>query len=297
MLHNLAEVSVKTGEYETALDQYLKALEMRRKIGDRRGAAIESYNLGTLFEYQGRYGAAVQSKADALKTFRELDDRGEWLPRVLASYGSALAQAGQFDQAQKMLTEALPIARTMKNEGLIARIVTTQGDVLYYKGDFAGARKQYQDALAIIARAKLQQEESTTRLNLAKVAMREGKSPASPAALSQLSSDAERKGLKFEAVEYSLLAGEAEFRSKRYEPARTLLESAASRADQLGARALVAQAHHLLELICAATNQPAEARRHAATARQALDAIRKDARDDQVLQRSDLKPILQDSAR
>ncbi len=296
MLHNLAEVSVKTGEYETALDQYLKALEMRRKIGDRRGAAIESYNLGTLFEYQGRYGAAVQSKADALKTFRELDDRGEWLPRVLASYGSALAQAGQFDQAQKMLTEALPIARTMKNEGLIARIVTTQGDVLYYKGDFAGARKQYQDALAIIARAKLQQEESTTRLNLAKVAMREGKSLSSPAALSQLSSDAERKGLKFEAVEYSLLAGEAEFRSKRYEPARTLLESAASRADQLGARALVAQAHHLLELTCAATNQPAEARRHAATARQALDAIRKDARDDQVLQRSDLKPILQDSA-
>ena len=154
-----------------------------------------------------------------------------------------------------------------------------------------------QDALAIIVRAKLQQEESTTRLNLTKVAMREGKSPSSPAALSQLSSDAERKGLKFEAVEYSLLAGEAEFRSKRYEPARTLLESAASRADQLGARALVAQAHHLLELICAATNQPAEARRHAATARQALDAIRKDARDDQVLQRSDLKPILQDSAR
>ena len=47
-----------------------------------------------------------------------------------------------------MLTEALPIARAMKNEGLIARIVTTQGDVLYYKGDFAGARKGYQDALA-----------------------------------------------------------------------------------------------------------------------------------------------------
>ena len=64
MLHNLAEVSVKTGEYETALDQYLKALEMRRKIGDRRGAAIESYNLGTLFEYQGRLrrGGPVESR-------------------------------------------------------------------------------------------------------------------------------------------------------------------------------------------------------------------------------------------
>ena len=91
-LHNLAEVSVKTGAYETAQGQYLKALEMWRKIGDRRAAAIELYNLGTLFEYQGRYGAAVQSKADAVKIFREIDDRGEWLPKVLASYGSALAR-------------------------------------------------------------------------------------------------------------------------------------------------------------------------------------------------------------
>ncbi len=155
-----------------------------------------------------------------------------------------------------MLTEALPIARAMKNDELIARIVTTQGDVLYYKGDFAGARKEYQDALAATVRAKLQQEESTTRLNLAKVAMRDGRAAPSPATLIQMSSDLERRGLKFESVEYSLLAGEAEFRAKRYEPARTLLESAASRADRLAAHALLAQAHHLLELICAATNQP-----------------------------------------
>jgi eukaryotic-like serine/threonine-protein kinase len=294
MLHNLAEVSIRTGEYENALDHYLKALEIRRKIGDRRGAAIESYNLGTLFEYQGRYGAAVESKADALKIFRELGDRGEWLPRVLATYGSALAQAGRFDQAQQALTEALPIARSMKSEDLIARIVMSQGDVLYYKGDYAGARKGYQEAVTIAARAKLPEEESAARLKLAKVAMRDGKSSPTSTALQQLSSEAERRGLKFESLEYSLLAAAAEFRSKRYVPARALLEPAAGQADQLGARALVAQAQHLLGLISAATAQPAEARRHAVAARQLLDAIRKDARDDQILQRSDLKPILED---
>ncbi len=292
-LHNLAEVSVKTGAYDTAVSQYLKALELRRQVGDKRTEAIELYHLGTVFEYQGRYGAAVGSKVDAVKIFREIDERSVWLPKLLASYGSALAQAGRFDQAQQMLAEALPIARTMKNEGLVARIVTSQGDVLYYEGDYAGARKEYQEALPVIARAKLTEEESAARLKLAKVAMRDGQSAPTSAALNQLSSESDRRGLKFESVEYSLLAGEAEIRSKRYEPARALVESAADRADQLGARALVARSHHLLGLICAATGQTAEARRHALTARQMLDAIRKDARDDQILQRSDLKPILE----
>lgn len=295
MLHNLAEVSIRTGEYETALDHYLKALEIRRRIGDRKGAALESYNLGTLFEYQGRYGAAVESKADALKTFRELGDRGEWLPKVLASYGSALAQAGRFDQAQQVLTEALPLAQAMKSEDVIARIVRSQGDVLYYKGDYAGARKGYQDALAIAVRAKLPEEESAAWLKLAKAAMREGKASPTSTALKQLSSEAGRRGMKVQSLEYSLLAGAVEFRSKRYEPARELLESAAGQADQLGARALVAQAHHLLGLICTATGQTEEARHHAPTARQVVDAIRKDARDDQILQRSDLKPILENA--
>jgi hypothetical protein len=80
---------------------------MRRRSGDRRGAAISPGNLGAV-RVSGRHGAAVQSKADALKTFRS-DDRGEWLPRVLASL--ARAGAGRSDQAQKMLTEALPCGR------------------------------------------------------------------------------------------------------------------------------------------------------------------------------------------
>jgi serine/threonine protein kinase/tetratricopeptide (TPR) repeat protein len=292
-LHNLAEASLKTGDYQDAAATYLKALDLRRQVGDRRAIGFELYNLGSLFEYQGRYGAAVESKAEALKIYRELGDRDVWLPKVLASYGSALAQAGRFEQAQQVLTEALVVSRAMKRKDVIARIVTGQGDVLYYKGAYADARKAYQDALANAVRAKLPEEESAARLKLAKIAVRAGQSSPISAALKQLSSDAERRGLKFESVEYSLLAAAVEFRSKRYGPARQVLESAADQADRLGARALVAQAHHLLGLICTATGQTDEARRHTLTARQMLDAIRKDARDDQILQRSDLKPILE----
>ena len=70
ILHNLAETSTKMGEYDRALGHYLRGLELRRSDGDKRGAAIESYSMGTLFEYQGRYGAALTAKEEALKTFR-----------------------------------------------------------------------------------------------------------------------------------------------------------------------------------------------------------------------------------
>ena len=66
-LHNLAETATKKGQYDQALKHYLRALDLRREAGDKRGAAIESYSMGTMFEYQGRYGAAINAKEDALK--------------------------------------------------------------------------------------------------------------------------------------------------------------------------------------------------------------------------------------
>ena len=80
-LHNLGETLDKMGRYDQALTRYLRALELRRSDGDKRGAAIESYSIGTIFDYQGRYGAAVKSKEEALKAFRELKQRDFWLAR------------------------------------------------------------------------------------------------------------------------------------------------------------------------------------------------------------------------
>ena len=55
-LHNLAETSWRMGRYDRSLSQYLRALELRRASGDKRGAAIESYSTGAIFDNQGRYG-------------------------------------------------------------------------------------------------------------------------------------------------------------------------------------------------------------------------------------------------
>ena len=73
----------------------MRALELRRSMDDSRGAAIESYSMGTLFDYQGRFGAAINSKQDALKTFRDLKDRTFWMAEILGGYAEALTLAGR----------------------------------------------------------------------------------------------------------------------------------------------------------------------------------------------------------
>ena len=70
-LHNLGETLSRMGKYDQALTRYLSALDARRAAGDTRTAAMESYSIGTIFDYQGRYGAAAKSKGEALQAFRE----------------------------------------------------------------------------------------------------------------------------------------------------------------------------------------------------------------------------------
>ena len=117
-------------------------------MGNKRATAIELNDLGDVFEYQGRYGAAVDSRAEAVKIFKEIGDRGSWLPRLLSSYGSALSEVGRAAEAGTLLAEALPLARGLGNDGLIAEILNDQGDAFYYEGDFKGARAQYAQAAA-----------------------------------------------------------------------------------------------------------------------------------------------------
>ena len=57
-VHNLAETLARMGQYDQAVTQYMRALRLRRSMDVLRGAAIESYSMGTLFDYQGRFGAS-----------------------------------------------------------------------------------------------------------------------------------------------------------------------------------------------------------------------------------------------
>jgi hypothetical protein len=80
--------------------------------------------------------------------------------------------------------------------------------------------------------------------------------------------------------------------AKRYPEARQELERALAKSEKLGMRALLARSHYLLASALRATGDTTEASRHLGDARRILDEIKKEAKTDEVVKRSDLAPIL-----
>jgi eukaryotic-like serine/threonine-protein kinase len=290
-LHNLGDTSVRMGQYDQAIEQYLRALDLRRSTGDKRGAALESSSMGLLFGYQGRYGAALSSEEDALKTFRELQERSSSLPEILGYYGNALAQVGRSDDAQKSLEEAMNVAREVKTPATIAQIQGYQGDNAFYRGDYQAAASLYDEELKTASHASDSDLILVSKFNVAKVAVRQGRFQSAASLLSKLSEDSDSLGLKYVSVECSLYHAEALMNLKSYEPARKELESVLSRSEKLGAKALLAQSHYLLARDLELGGRAADAPEHYTQARKILDEIQKDARTDSIVKRSDLSPI------
>src|SRR5262249_22983075 len=119
--------------------RYERALQYRRDAGDKHGQAIESYSMGTIFDYMGRYGAAVKAKEEALATFRDLKAHDIWLGEILSGLGNSLDLSGRLDDGAKDLDESASVAGELKNASLAAQTSRFKADRLVYAGDAKGA--------------------------------------------------------------------------------------------------------------------------------------------------------------
>jgi eukaryotic-like serine/threonine-protein kinase len=296
-VYNLGQTNAKLGQYDEALRQYHRALDLHRSGGDKRGAAIDSYSMGTLFGVQGRYGAAVSSEEEAAKTFRELQDRSADMADILSGYGGALAEAGRGEEAQKALDEALGLARDLKSQPNIARSLNLQGDAAFYRGDFQAARTLYGQALQAASPTKDRDKMLESKIGLAKSAIREGHAREASRSLHSLAQEANRLGSRYLSVECSVDLAEALVATKDYANARQELEAALGRAEKLGLRTLQVRGHYLLATALRATASASEAPGHYREALRLLEKIRKEPGAEKVLERSDLKPIYDEAMR
>ena len=296
-VHNVAETSVMMGQYDQAVSQYMRALELRRSINDARGAAIESYSIGKLFDYQGRFGASLNSKQDALKTFRDLKDRTFWMAEILGGYGYGLILAGRGDEAKSYLDEALSLSREIKNDGMVSQTLAWQGDAFYVQGDAKAARPLYEHALEAASHTAERDKILIAKVSLAKVAIQEGHAATALSSLRTLSQQARELGLKYIVLECSIYTADAMIQSRNFAGARQELERTLIQTDKLGLNPLSLRANYLLAEALRQAGSPTEAQDHYRSALRILDAIRKDPGAEKVMQRADLALISSESNR
>jgi len=296
-LHNLAETDMMTGQYDKAMARYLRALDLRRSVNDKLAAAKESDSLGILFEYQGRYGAAVKAREEAVRTLRELQDRSYWMASILGGYGHALVQVGRFDDATKALNDALNLAGELKNKSLLTQISAWQGESYLYRGDLPSAKPLLEGALRTAPGTGDHSLILQTKLDAAKLALKQGQIEVAIQGLRGLANEADAIGLKYLAIESSLSYGEALMNRRQFSRAQEELQRAFERSDKLGLRMLSSRSNYFLGELLRASGKAAEAAPRYRETTRILDDVRKEPGAETLLQRPDLKNIHTEATR
>jgi tetratricopeptide (TPR) repeat protein len=296
-LHNLGLTNFSLGQFDTAVSQYMKALDASRAAGDQSLLAAVSSDMGTLFAVQGRYDAALKAQKEAVDNFRKLNDRSYLMVWALAGYGEALSAAGREDEGQKYIQEALQLAPGANNFQATAAALNFMGDSFFYRGDYASAKRQYDQALQLATKQKVPDQVLQAKLGLARLDVVQGRAQAAIPALKNLSQEAEAIGLKAQSVTASVYLGEALLATNQVDAARDQLDRSVGRAEKLGLKVEQARAQYLLGAALAKAGKKQEAIPHYRQAVNILESISKEDGASRVLERSDLKDVYHDAAK
>ncbi len=290
-LHNLGEAYAMTAQYDQAMQSYMRALTLRRSGNDSHNGALELHSMGMVFLNQGRFGAAVSNLSESVQGFQKAEDRSRLMVQVLIDYAEALAKAGRSSEVGKSLDEARSLATELKNDKLIADTHNAAGDIAFYGGETRTAKEQYQQALQLAQRAKAPETVLTAKLNLARVAIAEGRSASVVNDLRAVSQDADKQGMKYLALVSSVDLAEALINSKDYAHAKEVLDQSLNTSEKLGVRLQTALVHYQLGNLL---KQKGDLSGAAAEYRQTtsiLDEVKKEQGGEHTLDRADLKVV------
>jgi len=290
-LYNLGETTAHLGQFDDALDYYLRALEQWRKINDDLGIAWARVGTGTIFGYQGRFGAARDSLDEAVTALDASGEEGYWRFIITAHNGLAEAQDGAVEEAVADLGGALAMARDTGNPALIAQALNFQGLNLLYRDRADDARTSFQEALQQAEEGEDQEQILEARLNLDSIALAEGDAASVVDSLASTARDADALGLRYIATRARLRYAEALLRGGDTAAARREVQAALNVAERLQLRVEEARAYFVLARIDEAEGDVAAATRRYSRVVSILDEIQAESDSGDPLRRADLRAI------
>ncbi len=136
------------GQYNLAIENNLKALELFKAVGSKENYANQLTNVAITRRNMGDYGESLDNLMESLKISRELNDTATIIENLLAM-GFVYAFVERWDDALNSQREALEIYK-LKNDSLgISRIYNDMGVTNMKAGKLEEALKLHRAALAI----------------------------------------------------------------------------------------------------------------------------------------------------
>lgn len=137
------------GELDKAVELYLEAQALYRKIDDRRSLAVNWGSLGVTHWYRGDWDAVEESYREALAARRAIEDR-VLEGKTLNGLGSKHYQTGQYETAVEYYLEAAELRRSTGDLGGLGTSLTYLGNVYLRIGKMVDARDRFAEALEVV---------------------------------------------------------------------------------------------------------------------------------------------------
>ncbi|MBI2300003.1 MAG: tetratricopeptide repeat protein [Armatimonadetes bacterium] len=145
---NLGVAAWSAGDHQCAQSWFEQGLELRRRLGDRRGVAASLRNLGSVAQAQSQNAAARRYLEESLAMWREVDDHAG-VAQCLSELGLVAHAEADFEQAWAWHTESLTIRQQLGDERGIAASEINLGAVAMERGNYDQARRLYAQSHSI----------------------------------------------------------------------------------------------------------------------------------------------------
>lgn len=169
-----AYVAYKVGDLEQAADDYDRAFELARVGGLDDHLATLTLNQGTLRHQQGQMGEALEAYERGLRVASALSQTGTEA-MLLINHAKLNADLGLLELAQTMTERCRKRARAADLAILEPACDSVCGEIALAEGDFASAREHLERAMGGFVKAGALREQAETSLQLAELALVEGR--------------------------------------------------------------------------------------------------------------------------
>lgn len=236
-LNNIGNVYYYLGDFQTALDYFFKSLRIKEDIGYTRGKANAFSNIANVYEQLGDFETALAYHHQALTIYTAAGDKqGETL--ALNNIGTNHEKGGRFAEAIPFFSKSLSLSEQSGNQSSLGIAAHNLGCVYSRLGKTAQAQTYLVRALDVRRQIRDRRGEADSLLELGKLSLSEEKSDRDFGKLN----DRDFGKLNASAIES--------------------LSQALAIGEELGAKALIYEAHESLAACYEAKGDTAQAIHH-----------------------------------
>ncbi|HEX8517949.1 MAG TPA: tetratricopeptide repeat protein [Bacteroidia bacterium] len=145
---NMGVINYYQGEYNKALEFYLRALTIYEELRDLKRLGSVYNNIGMVYDDKGEYTKALEFLLKALKIREELGDK-QAIAASLGNIGGIHYSKNDYDKALDFHLRAVKIREETGNKKGLASSLNNIGIIYDDKGDYAKALEYQQRSIAL----------------------------------------------------------------------------------------------------------------------------------------------------